>query len=156
MRVMRGDNYRQQLEQALSHAEDIIDQDEKAIVYALVINGAYSDMSTEKQRSLFPQYLAFKKEHGLTINSTIRVIPLNNLDFIVLMRKVYAHYSANGQHLESWILESALRQTHYLLHQEQTPAKAKWIRESLIDRLTEGPTQQLELNERNDSEDDDH
>ena len=155
-REMSKGEYSEQLEQALSHAEDIIDQDEKAIVYALVINGAYSDMSTEKQRSLFPQYLAFKKEHGLTINSTIRVIPLNILDFIFLMRRVHAHYSTTEEHLESWVLESALSQTHDLLHQEHTPAQAKWIMQSLIDRLTEIPNEQLEFNERNDLEDDDH
>ena len=154
MRVMSGGDYREQLEQALSHAKDIIAQDKKAIVYALVINGAYSDMSTEKKRSLFPHYLDFKKVNRLTIRRRVRVIPLNNLDFIVLMRKVHEYYSTTGDHLESWVLESALRQTHYLLQQEQTPAKAKWIMQSLIDRLTEGHNQQLEFNERNDLEDD--
>ena len=156
MRVMSGADYRRQLEQALSHAQDIVAQDKKAIVYALVINGAYSDMSTENKRSLYPHYLDFKKDNRLTIKRRVRVIPLNNLDFIVLMRKVYTHYSAIGQHLESWVLESALRLTHDLLHQEQTPAQAKWIMQSLIDRLTEIPNEQLEFNERNDLEDDDH
>ena len=75
---------------------------------------------------------------------------MNNLDFIVLMRKVYDYYSDIEQHLESWVLERSLSQTHDLLQQEKTPVKAKWILQSLIDRLTEIPNEQLEFNERND------
>ena len=75
---------------------------------------------------------------------------------MVLMRKVYAYYSAIKQHLESRVLERSLSLTHELLHQEKTPAKAKWIMQSLIDHLTESPNEQLEFNERNDSVDDDH
>ena len=155
-REMSKGEYSEQLEQALSHAGGIVAPDENAIVYALVINGAYSDMSTETKGSLFKQYLAFKRKYELTINSTIRVIPLNILDFIFLMRRVHAHYSTTEEHLESWVLESALSQTHDLLHQEHTPAQAKWIMQSLIDRLTEIPNEQLEFNERNDAVDDDH
>ena len=156
MRVMSREEYRGQLDKAWSHAKEIVARNKKAIVYALVINGAYSDMSTKKKRSQFQQYRAFKKAKRLRINSRVRVIPLNSLDFIVLMRKVYKHYRENGQQLESRVLESALRETYDLLRQEQTPAKAKWILQSLIDRLTENPTQQLEFNERNDAENDDH
>ena len=95
----------------------------------------------------------FPRRPSFTNKNPVRVKHLNNLDFIVLMRTVYKHYSDINQHLESWILESALCQTHDLLHQEQTPAKAQWIMQSLIDRLTESLTQQLEINELNDSVD---
>ena len=156
MRKMGKDEYCGQLEQALSHAKNITDQEINVIVYALVINGAYSDYTTDTKGSLFKHYLAFKKEHEFTIECRVRVIPLNILDFIYLMRKVHEYYHTTGEHLESWVLESALRQTHDLLLRKHTPVEENWIMKSLIDRLTEGHNQQLEFNERNDAVDDDH
>ena len=154
MHEMSQGDYRSQLDKAWSHAKEIVARNKRATVYALVINGAYSDMSTKKKRSQFQQYRAFKKDKRLRINSRVRVIPLNRLDFITLMLKVYEQYRDIGQHLESRVLESALSQTYNLLRQEQTPAKAKWIMQSLIDRLAENATQQLGFDERNDAEDD--
>ena len=159
MSRMSEEDYRGQLKQALSHANKLIDEEEEnVIVYALVINEAYSDVSTETKGSQFKHYRAFKKEHELTNNSTVRVIPLNSQDFIVLMDQVneYCNSPPVREHLESWVVEDALRETHNLLHQRHTPAEAKWIMQSLIDRLTAGHAQQLEFDERNDAEDEDH
>lgn len=128
---MDPDSYLAQLTSGFKHAQREIEESPDLLVYCLLVNCGriYED------GALHTLYRNFLREHELTLDSNIRMVPMYAPDFSTMTGTLASELRLADMYFDPDVLATALDDVYELITRPNLPSEEEWMIELFVDSI---------------------